>query len=140
MTANNPSKAFGRIFAPREDWLALARQEEILEPELAIIDTQIRKYLLQLIICNRANILIRRNGTYFIFGVIELKGLKSKFFNVIAKNNLKAPGLGKTARKTAATTKKLGNFVCGKYYTHGEPCKNAVLKSLNALDASNLEL
>jgi hypothetical protein len=38
MDANNPSKAFGRIFAPREDWLAQAHHEEILEPELAIID------------------------------------------------------------------------------------------------------
>jgi len=39
MDANNPSKAFGRIFAPREDWLAQAQGEDILEPELAIIDT-----------------------------------------------------------------------------------------------------
>jgi len=39
MGANNPSKAFGRIFAPREDWLAQAQPEEILEPELAIIDS-----------------------------------------------------------------------------------------------------
>ena len=39
MGANNLSKAFGRIFAPREDWLALAQPEEILEPELAIIDS-----------------------------------------------------------------------------------------------------
>jgi hypothetical protein len=39
MGANNLSKAFGRIFAPREDWLAQAQPEEILEPELAIIDS-----------------------------------------------------------------------------------------------------
>src|ERR1700689_319096 len=39
MGANNLSKAFGRIFAPREDWLAQAPPEEILEPELAIIDS-----------------------------------------------------------------------------------------------------
>jgi len=39
MGANNPSKAFGRIFAPREDWLAQAQPEQILEPELAIIDS-----------------------------------------------------------------------------------------------------
>jgi len=39
MGANNLSKGFGRIFAPREDWLAQAQPEEILEPELAIIDS-----------------------------------------------------------------------------------------------------
>src|SRR5262249_5806169 len=39
MSANKQSTAFGRIFAPREAWLALAPAEEILEPELAIIDT-----------------------------------------------------------------------------------------------------
>jgi hypothetical protein len=39
MSANNQPTAFGRIFAPREDWLARAPAEEILEPELAIIDT-----------------------------------------------------------------------------------------------------
>jgi L-fuconolactonase len=39
MSANNKPTAFGRIFAPREDWLARASDEEILEPELAIIDT-----------------------------------------------------------------------------------------------------
>jgi predicted TIM-barrel fold metal-dependent hydrolase len=31
--------AFGRIFPPREDWLAGASEEEVLEPELQIIDT-----------------------------------------------------------------------------------------------------
>jgi predicted TIM-barrel fold metal-dependent hydrolase len=39
MSANNQLTAFGRIFAPREDWLARAPAEEILSPELAIIDT-----------------------------------------------------------------------------------------------------
>src|SRR6185437_3580866 len=39
MGTNNPSKAFGRIFAAREDWLAQAEPEEILEPALAIIDS-----------------------------------------------------------------------------------------------------
>jgi predicted TIM-barrel fold metal-dependent hydrolase len=39
MSANKQSTAFGRIFAPREAWLALAPAEEILEPELAIVDT-----------------------------------------------------------------------------------------------------
>jgi predicted TIM-barrel fold metal-dependent hydrolase len=39
MSANNQPTAFGRIFAPREDWLARAPAEEILSPELAIIDT-----------------------------------------------------------------------------------------------------
>jgi predicted TIM-barrel fold metal-dependent hydrolase len=38
MTGNQP-KAFGRIFAAREDWLTRAQPEPILEPELAIIDT-----------------------------------------------------------------------------------------------------
>jgi L-fuconolactonase len=37
--ANNQTKAFGRISALREDWLARAQPEAILEPELAIIDT-----------------------------------------------------------------------------------------------------
>lgn len=31
--------AYGRIFAPREDWLAKRPEEDILEPELEIIDT-----------------------------------------------------------------------------------------------------
>src|SRR5665213_2561495 len=39
MGTNNLSKAFGRIFAPRQDWLAQAQPEEILEPELPIIDS-----------------------------------------------------------------------------------------------------
>jgi predicted TIM-barrel fold metal-dependent hydrolase len=39
MSANNQPTTFGRIFAPREDWLARAPAEEILSPELAIIDT-----------------------------------------------------------------------------------------------------
>src|SRR5437660_9927552 len=37
--AGNHAKAFGRIFAPREDWLANAQPEAILEPDLAIIDS-----------------------------------------------------------------------------------------------------
>ena len=36
--ADRPT-AFGRIQPPREDWLARAPQEEILEPELEIVDT-----------------------------------------------------------------------------------------------------
>lgn len=39
MSAANTPTAYGRIFAPREDWLARAPAEEILEPQLAIVDT-----------------------------------------------------------------------------------------------------
>ena len=39
MSANPQPTAFGRIFAPRAEWLARAPAEPILEPELAIIDT-----------------------------------------------------------------------------------------------------
>ena len=39
MSAEKQATAYGRIFAPREDWLARAPAEEILEPGLAIIDT-----------------------------------------------------------------------------------------------------
>src|SRR5262245_6184230 len=39
MSVDHKPTAFGRIFAPREDWLARAPVETILEPELAIIDT-----------------------------------------------------------------------------------------------------
>src|SRR5437660_429365 len=39
MPASNHAKAFGRISAAREDWLAKAQPEAILEPELAIIDS-----------------------------------------------------------------------------------------------------
>ena len=37
MSEREPT-AFGRIFAPRAHWLALAPHEEILEPELPIVD------------------------------------------------------------------------------------------------------
>ena len=33
------SAVFGRIFAPREDWLTRAPAEEIIDPGLAIVDT-----------------------------------------------------------------------------------------------------
>jgi L-fuconolactonase len=39
MSASHPANTFGRIFPPRADWLARAPAEEILEPQLAIIDT-----------------------------------------------------------------------------------------------------
>jgi predicted TIM-barrel fold metal-dependent hydrolase len=39
MSASDRPTAYGRIFAPREDWLARAPAEAIIEPELAIIDT-----------------------------------------------------------------------------------------------------
>src|SRR4051794_27554725 len=38
MTTNQP-KAYGRIFATREEWLTRAEPETILDPDLAIIDT-----------------------------------------------------------------------------------------------------
>lgn len=38
-TGNNQSPSFGRILPPRADWLARAPAEEVIEPELAIIDT-----------------------------------------------------------------------------------------------------
>jgi hypothetical protein len=37
MSVDRKPTAFGRIFAPREDWLARAPVEKILEPELVII-------------------------------------------------------------------------------------------------------
>jgi len=37
-TGTRPT-AFGRIFAPREDWLARAPAEEVIDPGLAIVDT-----------------------------------------------------------------------------------------------------
>jgi predicted TIM-barrel fold metal-dependent hydrolase len=39
MSEPNRATAFGRIFAPRADWLASARPEEILLPDLPIIDS-----------------------------------------------------------------------------------------------------
>ena len=39
MSVDHQPTAFGRIFPAREDWLARAPVEEILEPELAIVDT-----------------------------------------------------------------------------------------------------
>lgn len=39
MTASPTPNTFGRIFAPREDWLARAPEEAILEPDLPIVDT-----------------------------------------------------------------------------------------------------
>jgi L-fuconolactonase len=39
MSASHQPTAYGRIFAPREDWLARAPAEEIRNPGLAIIDT-----------------------------------------------------------------------------------------------------
>ena len=39
MSADQQPTAYGRIFAPREEWLARAPSEAILEPGLAIVDT-----------------------------------------------------------------------------------------------------
>jgi len=39
MTETTQPTPYGRIFAPREDWLAKAPEEEVLEPELQIVDT-----------------------------------------------------------------------------------------------------
>lgn len=39
MSANNQPTAYGRIFPPRLDWLARAPIEDILDPQLPIIDT-----------------------------------------------------------------------------------------------------
>src|SRR5262249_8784485 len=39
MSVDHKPTAFGRIVAPRQDWLARAPVEKILEPELAIVDT-----------------------------------------------------------------------------------------------------
>ena len=39
MAARATKTAFGRIFPPREAWLAKAPAEPIIEPDLPIIDT-----------------------------------------------------------------------------------------------------
>jgi predicted TIM-barrel fold metal-dependent hydrolase len=39
MSTGTRPTAFGRIFAPREDWLARAPAEEVIDPGLAIVDT-----------------------------------------------------------------------------------------------------
>jgi L-fuconolactonase len=39
MAQDNRPTAYGRIFAPREDWLANAPAEAIIEPDLPIVDT-----------------------------------------------------------------------------------------------------
>jgi L-fuconolactonase len=39
MAERNSLTAYGRIFAPRQDWLARAPAEAILDPELPIVDT-----------------------------------------------------------------------------------------------------
>jgi predicted TIM-barrel fold metal-dependent hydrolase len=39
MSESRRPTAFGQIFAPRRDWLALAPAEPILEPDLEIVDT-----------------------------------------------------------------------------------------------------
>jgi predicted TIM-barrel fold metal-dependent hydrolase len=39
MSDRDPTTAFGRIFAPRADWLARAGPEEILDADLPVIDT-----------------------------------------------------------------------------------------------------
>jgi L-fuconolactonase len=39
MSAAQTNTAFGRIFPPREDWLAKAPAEPVIDPELPIIDT-----------------------------------------------------------------------------------------------------
>jgi len=39
MSTETPPTAFGRIFAPRVDWLARAPAEEVIDPGLAIVDT-----------------------------------------------------------------------------------------------------
>lgn len=39
MSATSTPTAYGRIFAPRQDWLDRAPQETVLEPDLPIVDT-----------------------------------------------------------------------------------------------------
>lgn len=39
MSGNDPSRAFGRISAPRQEWLSRAEPEQILDPSMPIVDS-----------------------------------------------------------------------------------------------------
>ncbi len=86
MSANTLTRPFGRIFAPREDWLARALPEEILEPALPIIDThhhlwnEAGRYLLEDILADTASghnvvatIFIESGSNYRTTGPTELR-------------------------------------------------------------------
>ena len=86
MSANTLTRRFGRIFAPREDWLARALPEEILEPALPIIDThhhlwnEAGRYLLEDILADTASghnvvatVFIESGSNYRTTGPTELR-------------------------------------------------------------------
>jgi L-fuconolactonase len=101
--------AYGRIFAPRQEWLAHAPAEEILEPEIAIIDTHHHlwsapgRYLVEDVLVDTASghnveatVFIECRSNYRTHGPIELRSVAEVEFVADLASQCDADHPGKT--------------------------------------------
>jgi L-fuconolactonase len=101
--------AYGRIFAPRQEWLARAPAEEILEPEIAIIDTHHHiwsapgRYLVEDVLVDTASghnveatVFIECRSNYRTDGPIELRSVAEVEFVADLASQCDANRPGKT--------------------------------------------
>jgi len=105
-TSTRPT-AFGRIFAPREDWLASAPAEEVLDPGLAIVDPHHHlwsapgRYLVDDLLSDTASshnvaatVFVECRQSYRTDGPVELRSVGEVEFvaNLAAKSDTDHPG------------------------------------------------
>jgi L-fuconolactonase len=101
--------AYGRIFAPRQEWLLGAPAEEILEPEIAIIDTHHHlwhspgRYLVEDLLVDTASghnveatVFIECHSNYRTDGPIELRSVGEVEFIAGLTSQYDAERRGKT--------------------------------------------
>ena len=110
-TSTRPT-AFGRIFAPREDWLARAPAEEVIDPGLAIVDTHHHlwsapgRYLVDDLLSDTASghnveatVFVECRQNYRTDGPVALRSVGEVEFvaNLAAKSDLDHPGKTRVA-------------------------------------------
>ena len=109
MSVDHQPTAFGRIFPAREDWLARAPVEEILEPELAIVDTHHHlwsergRYLVEELLADtgtghniEATVFIECRTNYRTDGPIEMRSVGEVEFVANLASQCDAEHRGKT--------------------------------------------
>src|SRR5215510_15789911 len=118
MSVDQQPTAFGRIFAPRQDWLARAPVEKILEPELAIVDTHHHlwsergRYLVEELLADtgtghnvEATVFIECRTNYRTAGPIEMRSVGEVEFvaNLAAQCDAEHRGKTRVAAGIVAT-------------------------------------
>jgi L-fuconolactonase len=109
MSVDHQPTAFGRIFPAREDWLARAPVEKILEPELAIVDTHHHlwsergRYLVEELLADtgtghnvEATVFIECRTNYRTDGPIEMRSVGEVEFVANLASRWHAEHRGKT--------------------------------------------